>query len=110
MAEWLPSQYGLFAEAPQRHSAVSTVLAIVCFCPFCRVSGPLASSGPFAIGTKTTGPDGPGSPRFSAGAKSPASDQPEVLWLPSQKGFLADAPHRQKDARGWFNGSAPAIS
>jgi hypothetical protein len=43
----------------------------------------------------------------AAGTASPGSAQPEVRWLPSQKGFLVDAPQRQSDALGWLRVSTP---
>jgi len=65
------------------------VLRIVCFWPFCTVSGPLATSGPPGIGVKTTGPAGQSSPSGSAGCASAVSRNPFV--------------QRQKDALGWLS-------
>ena len=46
MRLWLPSQYGLLAEAPQRHSHVSVVRLIVRPVPLTSSSAPLTLSGP----------------------------------------------------------------
>jgi len=107
MELWEPSQYGLLADAPQRQNAVSVVSAMVTLAAFCTVSGPLASSGPPGIMEKATGPVAVISVMVSAGAASPASIKPAVRWEPSQKGFFAEWPQRQSDARGWFTTSAP---
>ena len=96
---WLPSQNGLFADAPQRQRYVSVTRVTVRPVPLTISSGPVTLSGPSVAGTTFTAPLRTASGCDSFVAGSPVAAKPAFAWLPSQYGLLDDVLHWHRAAR-----------
>ncbi len=96
---WLPSQYGLFLDWPQRHSTNSCPRFSVCPVPEMISRGPTIFSGPFFRSTTSTGPLRTASAAESVAAGSPLAVNPAAACEPSQNGLCFDWPQRQSVAR-----------
>src|SRR5471030_467790 len=93
-ALWLPSQYGLLRDCPQRHSQPSVMRLTVLPVPVTTSRLPRTCKGPSAIGSTRSGPSRCARGCDSATAASPLAAKAAAAWLPSQNGFRADAPQR----------------
>jgi len=94
----VPSQNGLLAEWPQRHSHTFSVTKRVPSAAWNSIV-PSTISGPLWIGLIFTGPLGWAVADAGAFGQAPSSAKPLRVWLPSQNGLLADAPQRHSATR-----------
>src|SRR6266702_3661622 len=95
----VPSQNGLFDEAPQRQRKVSVVRVTVRPVPLTTSSAPLIMSGPLRNGLMESVPLRAASALDSCVAGSPVAENAAAAWLPSHNGLRFDAPQRHRVAR-----------
>ena len=78
MRLWLPSQYGLLADCPQRQNAAPVPRLMVLPVPVTTSTGPATRKGPLVMGVMVTGPLRIVSAALSFAATSPVATNPAV--------------------------------